>query len=148
MEINNTMIATIDTPHSLNTGFPALIKFFKDSIAFRVIQNFVPMLSGLKRMTLRVTQKIMEKKLNQKNLTRNLWPVSYKVFTSTVSVEQSKTHQWTREAKKKQIKEHPNINLPAKYRTKYKDLLFKNFKIMKIGKIFAQSQRFFFIKFT
>ncbi len=37
--INNQMIATIDTPHSLITGPPDIIKFGKEGIAYTVIQN-------------------------------------------------------------------------------------------------------------
>jgi hypothetical protein len=36
------MIATIETPHSLNTGSPGLIRFNKDGIAYKVIQNCSP----------------------------------------------------------------------------------------------------------
>ena len=39
---NNTMIATIHTPHSLITGPPGLIKFDKEGLACAVIQNCSP----------------------------------------------------------------------------------------------------------
>ena len=42
MGITNTMIATIDTPHSLITGPPGLIKFDNQGIAYSVIQNCSP----------------------------------------------------------------------------------------------------------
>jgi hypothetical protein len=40
--INQEIITTIDTLHSLITGSPGIIKFDKDGIAYTVIQNCAP----------------------------------------------------------------------------------------------------------
>jgi hypothetical protein len=39
---NNQMIATIDSPHSLITGLPGIIKFDKEGNAYTVIKTAHP----------------------------------------------------------------------------------------------------------
>jgi hypothetical protein len=48
--INNTVIATIDTVHSLITGPPGIVEFHKEDIAYTVIQNCAPYLILIERI--------------------------------------------------------------------------------------------------
>jgi hypothetical protein len=69
---NNQMIATINTPHSLITGPPGIIKFDKEGIAYTVIQNCAPCSIWIERNDLQGFAEHHTEEAKAENLDKNL----------------------------------------------------------------------------
>ena len=127
------MIATIQTPHSLITGPPGLIKFDKEGVACAVIQNCSPYTIWIERndplgYAEHHTEESNTEKLDKRFLVKLLQEVRIG------SISQSRLHLWTDEAKKEHIKEHAHINVPITHKAKYEDLILQHFGIVSIDK--------------
>jgi hypothetical protein len=116
--INNHIITTLDTLHSLITGPPGIIKFDKDGIAYTAIQNCAPYVKWIERndpigFAEHHTEQAKSKKLDKKFVASLIQQVSIN------SVEQDKSKRWTIDAKREHIRKHAKMNVPAQCRKQY-----------------------------
>jgi hypothetical protein len=136
--INNPMIAIIDTPHSLITGPPGIVKFDNAGIAYTIIQNCAPYPIWIEiNYPLGFAEHHTEEVKSEQLDKRFIANLMHEVTKS--SLEQEKYLKWTSEAKLKHIREHAT-NVPPDYKFKYENLILKHFKIVSIGKIDIQKR--------
>jgi hypothetical protein len=89
--IKNTIIATIETPHSLITGPPGLIQFDKDGIVYIVIQNWLPSeIWSEENDKMEYAEQHIEEVQSEK--LDKIFVVSFLHKVSIISVAQIKTH--------------------------------------------------------
>jgi hypothetical protein len=141
------MIATIDTPNSLISVPPGIIKFDTEGIAYIVMQNCAPYAIWIERngpmeFAEHHTEEARLEKLDKKFVANLLQQVTI------CSVAQDKSNHWTDEAKREHIKEHATNNVPSQYKYKYKELILKHFKNCEDWKNDLGGVKDFFTKYT
>ena len=127
------MIATIDTPHTLLTGPPGLIKLNNEGIALTVLQNCGPFGIWIKRDTLIGFADEMAAQDKLEKLDRKF--VSAMTNQINISaVSENKSARWTDAAKSEHIDNLANFNVPSEYKARYKQLLMKHFQVISVDK--------------
>ena len=92
--INNQMIATIDSPHSLINGPPGIIEFNKEGIAYTVIQNCAPYSMWIERNNSLGFAEQHTEEAKSKKLDKNF--IASLMQQGTMScIDQNKSMQWT-----------------------------------------------------
>ena len=130
---NTTMISTIETPHTLITGPPGLIKINKDGTAMAVLQNCGPFGIWIERDTeIGFADEMNEQDKMEKMDYKFINAMTNQIKISNIT--QKKTRPWTSEAKSEHTENLANINVPHEYKARYKALLVKHFDAISIDK--------------